>query len=147
LGVGFLFVVPWLRNHGQKRRSAIVVSWCLVWLVLTGLAIVDDQALYHNPNYSDGMAFGAEKNFNRLCIDCHGPGGLGDGPESQVFDLPTPNFTTSDFWINTDEQRMIINVKDGKGNDMPDFGGSLTYEQILALIRHIEKSFKPNYQE
>jgi len=147
LGVGFLFVVPWLRNHGQKRRSAIVVSWCLVWLVLTGLAIIDDQDLYHNPNYSEGMAFGAEKNFNRLCIDCHGPGGLGDGPESQAFDLPTPNFTASDFWINTDEQRMIIVVKDGKGNDMPDFGGSLTYEQILALIHHIEKSFKPNYQE
>jgi hypothetical protein len=42
---------------------------------------------------------------------------------------------------------MIIIVKDGKGNDMPDFGGSLTYEQILALIHHIEKSFKPNYQE
>jgi hypothetical protein len=72
---------------------------------------------------------------------------LGDGPESQAFDLPTPNFTASDFWINTDEQRMIIIVKDGKGNDMPDFGGSLTYEQILALIHHIEKSFKPNYQE
>jgi hypothetical protein len=147
LGVGFLFVVPWLRNHGQKRRSAIVVSWCLVWLVLTGLAIIDDQDLYHNPNYSDGMAFGAEKNFNRLCIDCHGPGGLGDGPESQAFDLPTPNFTSSNFWINTDEQRMSIIIKDGTGNDMPDFGGSLTYEQILALIHHIEKSFKPNYQE
>jgi len=147
LGVGFLFAVPWLRNHGQKRRSAIAVSWCLGWLVLTGLTIIDDKDLPDNPNYSEGMAIGAEKNFNRLCVDCHGPGGLGDGPEAKVFDLPTPDFTAREFWNNIDEQQMIIAVRDGKGNDMPDFGGSLTYEQILALIHHIEKSFKPNYQE
>ena len=147
MGIGFLFVVPWLRNHGQKRRSTIVLSWCLVWLTLTGLAVIDDQDLTHNPNYSDGMAFDAEKNFNRLCIDCHGPGGLGDGPETQAFDLLTPNFTASDFWNNRDERQMINAIKDGKGNDMPDFGGLLTYEQILALIQHIEKSFKPNYEE
>ena len=145
LGVGFLFAVPWLRNHGQKRRSAIAVSWCLGWLVLTGLTIIDDKYLPDNPNYSEGMAIGAEKNFNRLCVDCHGPGGLGDGPEAKVFDLPTPDFTAREFWNNIDEQQMIIAVRDGKGNDMPDFGGSLTYEQILALIHHIEKSFKPNY--
>jgi ubiquinol-cytochrome c reductase cytochrome b subunit len=145
LGVGFLFAVPWLRNHGQKRRSAIAVSWCLGWLVLTGLTIIDDKDLPDNPNYSEGMAIGAEKNFNRLCVDCHGPGGLGDGPEAKVFDLPTPDFTAREFWNNIDEQQMIIAVRDGKGNDMPDFGGSLTYEQILALIHHIEKSFKPNY--
>ena len=42
---------------------------------------------------------------------------------------------------------MIIIVRDGKGIDMPDFGESLTYEQILALIIHIKKSFKPNYKE
>ena len=42
---------------------------------------------------------------------------------------------------------MILAIKDGKGNDMPDFGESLTYEQILALIYHIEKSFKPSYEE
>jgi len=147
LGVGFLFAVPWLRNHGQKRRSAIAVSWCLGWLVLTGLTIIDDKDLPDNPNYSEGMAIGAEKNFNRLCVDCHGPGGLGDGPEAQAFDLPTPDFTAREFWNNIDEQQMIIAVRDGKGNDMPDFSGSLTYEQILALIHHIEKSFKPNYQE
>ena len=147
LGVGFLFAVPWLRNHGQKRRSAIAVSWCLGWLVLTGLTIIDDKDLPDNPNYSEGMAIGAEKNFNRLCVDCHGPGGLGDGAEAKVFDLPTPDFTAREFWNNIDEQQMIIAVRDGKGNDMPDFGGSLTYEQILALIHHIEKSFKPNYQE
>ena len=147
LGVGFLFAVPWLRNHGQKRRSAIAVSWCLGWLVLTGLTMIDDKDLPDNPNYSEGMAIGAEKNFNRLCVDCHGPGGLGDGPEAKVFDLPTPDFTAREFWNNIDEQQMIIAVRDGKGNDMPDFGGSLTYEQILALIHHIEKSFKPNYQE
>ena len=146
-GVGFLFAVPWLRNHGQKRRYAFAMSWCLVWLVLTGLAIVDDKDLQKNPNYSDGMAFDAEKNFNRLCIDCHGSGGLGDGPETQAFDLQTPNFTIRDFWNNTDEQRMIIAIKDGRGNDMPNFGESLTYEQILALIYHIEKSFKPSYEE
>ena len=147
LGVGFLFAVPWLRNHGQKRRSAIAVSWCLGWLVLTGLTIIDDKDLPDNPNYSEGMAIGAEKNFNRLCVDCHGPGGLGDGSEAKVFDLPTPDFTAREFWNNIDEQQMIIAVRDGKGNDMPDFDGSLTYEQILALIHHIEKSFKPNYQE
>jgi len=147
LGIGFLFAVPWLRNHGQKRRSAIAVSWCLGWLVFTGLAIIDDKDLPGNPNYSEGMAIGAEKNFNRLCVDCHGPGGLGDGPEAQAFDLPTPDFTAREFWNNIDEQQMIIAVRDGKGNDMPDFSGSLTYEQILALIHHIEKSFKPNYQE
>ena len=147
LGIGFLFAVPWLRNHGQKRRSAIAVSWCLGWLVLTGLTIIDDKDLPDNPNYSESMAIGAEKNFNRLCVDCHGPGGLGDGPEAQAFDLPTPDFTAREFWNNIDEQQMIIAVRDGKGNDMPDFSGSLTYEQILALIHHIEKSFKPNYQE
>ena len=64
-----------------------------------------------------------------------------------MFDLPTPDFTAREFWNNIDEQQMIIAVRDGKGNDMPHFGGSLTYEQILALIHHIEKSFKPNYQE
>ena len=147
LGVGFLFAIPWLRNHTQKRRSVIVIAWSLIWLVLTGLAVIDDKGLHHNPNYSDGMALGAEKNFDRLCIDCHGPGGLGNGSEAKAFDLPTPNFTTRDFWNNTDDQQMIIAVRDGKGNDMPDFGGSLTYEQILALIHHIEKSFKPNYKE
>jgi mono/diheme cytochrome c family protein len=147
LGVGFLFAIPWLRNHGQKRRYAFAMSWCLVWLVLTGLAIVDDKDLHKNPNYSDGMAFDAEKNFNRLCIDCHGSRGLGDGPETQAFNLQTPNFTIRDFWNNTDEQQMIIAIKDGRGIDMPNFGESLTYEQILALIYHIEKSFKPSYEE
>ena len=62
------------------------------------MSCIDDKGFQHNPNYSDGMALDAEKNFNRLCIDCHGSGGLGDGPESLAVDLPTPNFTASNFW-------------------------------------------------
>ena len=131
----------------QKRRITITVSWCVCWLFLTGLAIIDYKDLPDNPNYIEGMAIGAKNNFNRLCVDCHGYKGLGKGPEALAFELPTPDFTERNFWDNINHQQMIVSIRDGKGNDMPDFGGMLTYEQILALTQYIEKLFKPNYQE
>ena len=82
-----------------------------------------------------------KKQYDSLCIACHGP--TGEGVEG----LGKP-FTTSDFVRERDDQQMLEFIKAGRpvgdplnttGVDMPPKGGNpaLTDEQILDIVAYV----------
>ncbi len=85
-------------------------------------------------------AAGVQENWTKNCASCHGKEGKGDtkaGKKANVKDLTDAKYQAS----FTDEQ-MFKQIKEGlKDKDgkekMKAFGGSLSDEDIKALIAHV----------
>ena len=87
----------------------------------------------------------AKENYQSLCYDCHGSTGKGDGPQSKTFSLESPDFTLMAYWDQTSNDQIIKAIKDGKGEDMPDFKKKLSQQQIEELLNMMKISYRPKY--
>lgn len=139
IGLALLAVLPWWRQT-FKSRAALAAAWCLAWTSLTALAVWQDRDLPEKLDYEAAMIVRAAVDYERRCGECHGAEGRGDGSQSRVWDLDTPDFTTTKFWSDTSREKMRRIIRDGK-EDMPAFGDKLAPEEIDALIVHLEESF------
>ncbi|HIC74042.1 MAG TPA: c-type cytochrome [Candidatus Marinimicrobia bacterium] len=142
LGIGFLYLLPFLKKQAGGVRVTIAAAWCSVWLMLTALAFLADKDLPDKLNYEAGMLIQAEEKFKEFCIDCHGAGGYGDGPQARAFDLDPPDFTAATFWAEISGERMSTSIREGGGKDMPSFRNKLTPHEIDALVDFLKASFQ-----
>lgn len=141
-GLGFLYALPLLRPQSAARRATVAAVWCLAWIALTGLARWEDRALPPKPTYAQAQEARAASNYREHCLDCHGETGRGDGPQARAFGLDARDFTDPDFWKETNEERILASIRDGRGEDMPAFGKRLDAEQIEALVAYLENRFQ-----
>jgi mono/diheme cytochrome c family protein len=63
-------------GHGSGRGWVLLLAALAVAVVASGLAAADDQQAAEKPAYS---AFNGHQTYKTFCINCHGPGGKGDG--------------------------------------------------------------------
>lgn len=99
----------------------------------------DDADTKKNPLASDAKALEAGKAiFKSKCSRCHGPGGIGDGPDAD------PDATVMDL---TDPKRAARNpdgvvfykVLNGKTRPkMPAFKDELSEEQIWSVVAYVQ---------
>ena len=75
------------------------------------------------------------------CLNCHGPGGGGDGPVAAALDPSPRDFRHHGFWRHRTEGELHWVIKHGiAGTAMVGFSESLMDEEIWALIRY-ERTF------
>jgi mono/diheme cytochrome c family protein len=105
-----------------------------------GWTLGEDAATKQNPLQADEKTLAAGKAvFKQKCQKCHGPGGLGDGPDADPdaagdMDLTNPKRAER----NTDGV-VFYKVLNGRGNPkMPAFKDELGEEQIWQVVTYVQ---------
>ncbi len=94
------------------------------------------------------QGFDAKGTFNSVCATCHGQDGKGDGVAAASLDPKPANFTDPAFWKANPDSVLFKAIKDGgasvgKSPMMVAWGGTYNDDQIHALLKYIETTFKP----
>ncbi len=144
LGVGLAAALPLLPAGTPALRGALAGAGGLLLAALTGLSRYEDRWLPPKPSHEQALATRARQGFATECVDCHGAGGRGDGPQTRAFGLDPPDFTSASFWKETPVARMKESIRDGRGEDMPAFGKKLTEEDIDAILEMVQQRFRPS---
>ena len=141
-GIGVLLLLPALRT--SRRQRAIGVSVTLAVMAgLSGMALYEDQDLPAKPQYAEGLAQKAERDYKVECAGCHGTSGKGDGPDAFNLDSLVQDFTVPAFWDTDAMEDMIRVIRLGVAPDMPAFGDRLSEAEIAAIARYVEANFRP----
>jgi mono/diheme cytochrome c family protein len=79
--------------------------------------------------------------YQEKCIDCHGPSGLGDGPDSFELSVTVAPIGTKDFALHSSPAKWIEMIAFGNiENFMPPFNGSLDVQDqwdVLSYVYHL----------
>ena len=98
---------------------------------------VTARAVASRPRTSDT----GRRLYHMRCARCHEDDGKsGDLHESNPH---APDFTNPDWQQRRSTQELIVSILDGKGTQMPAFGGKLSSAQARELVAHI-RSFAPS---
>lgn len=77
--------------------------------------------------------------YDLHCARCHGPKGLGDGPQARHLNLPPPNFQSAAFQSQPDEQ-MLSSIEFGEvRTQMHASKGRLTDAQMRDVMAYIRQ--------
>ncbi len=95
-----------------------------------------EAAKVKNPVASNDASIAeGKKMYVKICNDCHGKKGKGDGPKSSELDKPPGDFTKPDFAKQTDGE-LFWKITNGK-KPMPSLKKELTEEQRWQVINYI----------
>jgi mono/diheme cytochrome c family protein len=86
---------------------------------------------------SEGAAASARSTYDAKCASCHGASGKGDGWQSKLFWMKTPNLTESAYMQTRSDDALFQMIKAGGNKGMPAFGLELTEPQIKDLVIYI----------
>ena len=104
--------------------------------------------LLASPAEADEGGLPGQETYEQLCINCHGPGGKGDGPAGIVA-LPMPrDFSVGQFKFDADsdghtgtDEDLFLVIRDGAmqagGNPLMAAWGQLGDERIRELVIYI----------
>lgn len=84
----------------------------------------------------------AKQMFADTCIKCHGPEGLGDGPDGAKLTTKPRNFRDCAFMAKESDETVFNEIKNGsksigRSNDMPAWGAALSDEEIHGLVAFV----------
>jgi ubiquinol-cytochrome c reductase cytochrome b subunit len=152
VGIGLLFLVPFLSNTGEKsarRRPVAVISVVLIMLTLSVLAYLGTytpwspimEAWSGAPTPVEFVKGrtplelqGALVLQQKQCRNCHSLGGLG-GMRGPALDAVATRLT---------RDQLIRQVLQGGGN-MPAYGKNLRPDEVTALVAFMA-TLRPNYE-
>ena len=104
-----------------------------------GWILGDDVATKKNPLTADAKTIAAGKAlFKDRCQRCHGPGGLGDGPDADP-DATDMDLTNPKRAARNDDGTVYYKVLNGrKKPKMPAFKDELDEQQIWTLVTYAQ---------
>ena len=105
----------------------------------TGWVLGDDAATKKNPLTADAKTLAAGKAiFKDKCQRCHGPGGLGDGPDADP-DAAEMDLTNPKRAERNDDGTVYYKVLNGrKRPKMPAFKDELDEQQIWTVVTYVQ---------
>jgi mono/diheme cytochrome c family protein len=77
--------------------------------------------------------------YEKHCLLCHGPQGIGDGPQGQLMDPPAPNFRDPGSKIKSDEELMKAIREGHPDSAMTKWAGILSEEDMDHVLSYIRK--------
>lgn len=83
----------------------------------------------------------AEALWRVSCAGCHGPTGLGGGPELPPGAQP-PNLTDPQWQQEHTDAELAAVIRDGRGM-MPPFGDRIRPQGVEALVAHVRSLARP----
>ena len=104
-----------------------------------GWVLGEDAATKKNPLSIDATTLATGKAlYKSKCERCHGPGGLGDGPDGDP-ELTEMNLTNPKRADRNADGVVYYKVLNGrKKPKMPAFKDELNEEQIWAVVAHVQ---------
>jgi mono/diheme cytochrome c family protein len=122
-----------------RLLCAIVVALGVVLPQAGGWILPEDAATKKNPLTADAKTLASGKAlFKDKCQRCHGPGGLGDGPDADPdateMDLTNPKRTE-----RNDDGTVFYKVSNGrKRPKMPAFKEEMNEQQIWTVVTYVQ---------
>ena len=100
----------------------------------------EDADTKKNPLTIDAKTLAIGKGiYKDKCERCHGPGGLGDGPDSDPDAAPDMDLTNAKRAARNPDGVVYYKVLNGrKKPKMPAFKDELTEQQIWAVVAHVQ---------
>ena len=104
-----------------------------------GWILPEDAATKTNPLTIDAKTLATGKSlYKSKCERCHGPGGLGDGPDGDP-ELTEMNLTQAKRADRNPDGVVFYKILNGrKKPKMPAFKDELSEEQIWAVVAHVQ---------
>jgi mono/diheme cytochrome c family protein len=105
-----------------------------------GWTLPDDAKTTKNPLTVDAKLIEAGKAlFKQNCQRCHGPGGLGDGPDGDPDAQDDMNLTVADRAANNPDGVVFYKAWNGrKKPKMPAFKEKLTKDQVWTIVSYVQ---------
>ena len=105
-----------------------------------GWTLGEDAATKQNPLKADENTLAAGKAvFKQKCQKCHGPGGLGDGPDADPDAAGDMDLTNPKRAERNPDGVVFYKVLNGRGNPkMPAFKDELGEEQIWQVVTFVQ---------
>ena len=132
----------------MMRRAYIVTLLALTTTVATaawqsnntGWVLPPDADDTRNPLTIDAKLLATGKAvYTDKCRRCHGPGGLGDGPDSDPDAREDMDLTSAKRADQNSEGIMFYKVMNGRRRPkMPAFKDELTKEQVWAVVAYVQ---------
>ena len=107
----------------------------------TGWILGEDADSIKNPLSADAATLAAGKAvFKDKCAGCHGPAGLGDGPDSEPEARADMDLTNPKRAGRNPDGVVYYKVLNGrrKPYKMPSFKGELTDQQIWSVVTYAQ---------
>jgi mono/diheme cytochrome c family protein len=106
----------------------------------SGWTVPPDAADLKNPLTSDAKTLAAGKTlFDEKCRRCHGPGGLGDGPDADPDHREDMNLTDPKRANGNTDGVVFYKIWNGRSRPkMPAFKDELSKEQVWALVTYAQ---------
>ncbi|MCW9033109.1 MAG: c-type cytochrome [Rhodospirillales bacterium] len=82
--------------------------------------------------------------YNEQCLRCHGPTGLGDGPDGAMIDPPPAPLAYTLHMPSSTDPFMFWSIREGGhqfDTDMPSFNHTLDKEGIWQVILYLRSGF------
>lgn len=77
--------------------------------------------------------------YTSWCAGCHGPKGMGDGPDAKGFDSKPSNLAASSYKRGTSDKAVLkIITKGVPGTPMDGYGNKLKEDQREALVQYLK---------
>ena len=135
-------LVAWLRTlqvtqaSGVGRAEAhctLVAALPLLRLAAATTADVDLDAAH---------SLATQTLYLSQCARCHGRSGHGDGPEAPQLRMQLHSFSDCGWMLMMSDATLFLIIKDGAAAagfpaGMPGFGGTLGYDQMVALLHYV----------
>lgn len=104
-----------------------------------GWTLGEDAATKKNPVISDANTLAAGRAiFKDKCQRCHGPGGLGDGPDADP-DATDMDLTNAKRAARNDDGTVYYKVLHGrKRPKMPAFKDELNEQQLWTVVTYVQ---------
>ena len=146
-----------LRHHGLTPRTWVIIGFFTGLVALMAFALLRTSTITSaNPQNARAVALGREV-YAARCASCHGVN-LQGAPNWKMpladGTMPAPpHDTTGHTWHHNDAS-LFATVKYGGQatsppdyvNKMPAFGGTLSDEQIYAVLAFIKSTWPPEIQ-
>jgi len=118
-------------------------KWVLITLLLIPFILWIEPSSHVQAQQIDAAAL-----FQQYCALCHGPEGKGDGIMAAQLNPKPRNFTKEPFKYGDTDEAIFNTIKTGGPNPtgMLVFGGTLTDDQIRALVQYV-KSLRKQKQK
>jgi len=105
----------------------------------TGAHHHPEAAKIQNPVAADATSVGeGQKLYTKLCSECHGDSGKGDGEMAEDLNPKPANLTDADWKHGSTDGEIFVVIRDGvKGTGMKPFSKKLTTHQIWDVVNYI----------
>jgi mono/diheme cytochrome c family protein len=119
-------------------------------LVVVGMLALSAAACFTVTGATDTRALAGEPRratseglrlYRKFCVRCHGGNGSGEGARDEMPEIP--NFMDQAWHDKRSKSQLTIHILDGRGKNMPAFGGKVTPEDARALAEHVRTLSRP----